>query len=87
MVDAAVVFGWLCLLATAVGMVRVLWRWRTASRAEQVLAIAIVGNLAVYTLSALVLPNSPHDIIAVVPYGGGARGPGAGARAAAGPAG
>ena len=68
-VDGAVVFGWICLLATAVGMVRVLWRWRTARRAEQVLVIAIVGNLAVYTLSALVLPNSPHDIIAVVPMG------------------
>ena len=68
-VDGAVVFGWICLLATAVGILRVLWRWRTARRAEQVLVIAIVGNLAVYTLSALVLPNSPHDIIAVVPMG------------------
>jgi hypothetical protein len=68
-VDGAVVFGWLCLLATAIGILRVLWRWRTASRAEQVLVIAIVGNLVVYTLSALVNADSPHDIIAIVPMG------------------
>jgi hypothetical protein len=68
-VDAAVVFGWICLLATAVGILRVLWRWRTASRAEQVLVIAIAGNLVVYTLSALVNADSPHDIIAIVPMG------------------
>jgi len=68
-VVGAVVFGWACMLVTAVGIARVLWRWRTARRAEQVLVIAIVGNLAVYTLSALVNANSPHDIIAVVPMG------------------
>jgi hypothetical protein len=68
-VGAAIVFGWACLLVVAVGIVRVLWRWRTASRAEQLLVIAIAGNLAVYTLSALVNADSPHDIIAVVPMG------------------
>ncbi len=68
-VGGAVVFGWACLLVTAIGIVRVLWRWRTASRAEQLLVIAIAGNLAVYTLSALVNADSPHDIIAVVPMG------------------
>jgi hypothetical protein len=47
----------------------VLWRWRTARRAEQVLVIAIVGNLVVYTLSALVNADAPHDIIAIVPMG------------------
>ena len=34
-VGAAIVFGWACLLVVAVGIVRVLWRWRTASRAER----------------------------------------------------
>jgi hypothetical protein len=68
-VGAAVVFGWACLLVTAIGIGRVLWRWRTASRAEQLLVIAIAGNLAVYTLSALVNADSPHDIIAIVPMG------------------
>jgi len=67
--DGAVVFGWACMLVVAVGIARVLWRWRTASRAEQLLVIAIAGNLAVYTLSALVNADSPHDIIAVVPMG------------------
>jgi hypothetical protein len=68
-VDGAVVFGWICLLATAVAILRVLWRWRTARRSEQVLVIAIAGNLVVYTLSALVNADSPHDIIAIVPMG------------------
>ena len=68
-VDGAVVFGWACLLVTAIGIGRVLWRWRTARRAEQVLVIAIVGNLVVYTLSALVNADAPHDIIAIVPMG------------------
>lgn len=68
-VGAAVVFGWACLLVTAIGMLRVLWRWRTARRAEQVLVIAIAGNLVVYALSALVNTDSPHDIIAVLPMG------------------
>jgi len=68
-VDGAVVFGWICLAAVAVGILRVLWRWRTARRSEQVLVIAIGGNLLVYTLSALVNADSPHDIIAIVPMG------------------
>jgi hypothetical protein len=68
-VDGAVVFGWICLAAVAIGIVRVLWRWRTARRSEQVLVIAIGGNLLVYTLSALVNADSPHDIIAIVPMG------------------
>jgi hypothetical protein len=67
--DGAVVFGWICLLAVAIGILRVLWRWRTARRSEQVLVIAIAGNLAVYALSALVNADSPHDIIAIVPMG------------------
>jgi hypothetical protein len=67
--DGAVVFGWICLAAVAIGMLRVLWRWRTARRAEQALVLAIAGNLAVYALSSLVNANSPHDIIAIVPMG------------------
>ena len=68
-VVGAVVFGWICLAAVAIGILRVLWRWRTARRSEQVLVIAIGGNLLVYTLSALVNADAPHDIIARVPMG------------------
>ncbi len=66
---AAAIFGAACLLAAGAGVLRVLWRWRTASRAEQVLAAAIAANLGVYVISTLPSPNTPHDIAAVLPCG------------------
>ena len=63
------VFGACCMLAVAAGLARVLWRWRTASRAEQVLATVIVGNIALYLVSTLASLRSPHDLVAVVPCG------------------
>jgi hypothetical protein len=65
----AVIFGYACLLATAIGILRVLWRWRTARRAEQLLVVTIAGNLAVYVLSTLPTPNTQHDIVLVLPCG------------------
>jgi hypothetical protein len=64
-----VIFGYACLLITAIGILRVLWRWRTARRAEQVLLAAMAANMGVYILSTLPAPNSPHDIVAVLPCG------------------
>jgi hypothetical protein len=64
-----VIFGYACLLATAIGILRVLWRWRTARRAEQLLVVTIAGNLAVYVLSTLPTPNTQHDIVLVLPCG------------------
>lgn len=64
-----VIFGYACLLITVLGIGRVLWRWRTARRAEHVLVFAIAVNLAVYIVSTLPAPNSPHDIVAVLPCG------------------
>jgi len=66
----AAVFGIICMLVAAAGILRILWRWRTARRAEQVLLVAIAGNLGAYLISALATgPNSPHDIVTVLPAG------------------
>jgi len=64
---AGLIFGYACLLVAAAGIVVALWRWRTASRAEQVLLAAIVCNLGVYVISTLPGNNSPHDILTVLP--------------------
>ena len=64
-----VIFGWACLAAAAFGILRVLWRWRTARRAEQALVIAMAANFMVYMLSTLVSTRSPHDLIALLPCG------------------
>jgi hypothetical protein len=66
---ANMVFGACCMLAVAAGLARVLWRWRTVSRAEQLLATVIVGNIALYVISTLASLRSPHDLVAVVPCG------------------
>ncbi len=64
-----IIFGYACLLVTVIGSRRVLGRWRTAGRGEQVRVVAIAGNMAVYIVSTLPVPNSPHDIVAVLPGG------------------
>ena len=65
----AAVFGFACLLAAAAGLLRVLWRWRTATRAEQILALAILANLGVYLLSTIAFPRTSHEISGVLPCG------------------
>jgi len=64
-------FGLAALLAAVVGLGRVAWTWRTASRAEQAVAVVIVCNLCVYLIS--VMPElrflGPHEIVAVLPCG------------------
>jgi hypothetical protein len=65
-----VIFGYAVMAAAAIGILRVLWRWRTARRAEQALVIAMAANFMVYMLSTLVSPGSPHDLIAMLPFGG-----------------
>ncbi len=66
---ANAVFGACCMLAVAAGLARVLWRWRTVSRAEQLLAAVIVINIASYLVSDLAAPQSQHDLVAVLPCG------------------
>jgi hypothetical protein len=68
-VGVAAIFGWACLAVAAAGALRVLWRWRRARRAEQLLLVAIVANIVVYLVSTLPTPRSPHDIVVVLPAG------------------
>jgi hypothetical protein len=63
------VFGACCMLAAAAGLARVLWRWRSASRAEQILVLLIVLSIGSYTLSTLPMPESQHDIVTVLVAG------------------
>ena len=44
-------FGFICLLAAIFGLARVIWTWRRASRAEQLLFAAIVFNVGTYLVS------------------------------------
>lgn len=63
------ILGWICLLAAIFGLVRVAWTWRKASRAEQLLGLAIIFNLGLYLISVMPLPNGSREIIAVLPCG------------------
>jgi hypothetical protein len=65
----AAVFGLACLLAAAGGFAKVVWTWRTASRVDQMLCVAIVVNLAAYTVSTLPSTYSSREIAAVLPCG------------------
>ena len=63
------IFGSACLVAVAVGFVTAVLRWPRARRAEQVLTVAIIANIGVYVLSTLPAPNTPHDLVGVLPAG------------------
>lgn len=65
----AVVFGAACLLAVTAGFLAVLLRWPRASRAEQVLTVAIAVNIVAYLVSRLPTPYTPHDLAFVLPAG------------------
>ena len=68
-IGTAAIFGYVCLLAVAVGVVMALWRWRSSRRADQVLVTAIVANLVVYTISTIPSPKTPHDLVTVLVCG------------------
>lgn len=65
----AAIFGFACMLVAAAGILRVLWRWRSAGRAEQALLVAIAVNIGLYLISTLPTPRTPHDLVAVLPSG------------------
>ncbi len=67
--DAGYILGLACLLAAAAGFARVVWTWRTASRAEQLLCAAIAVNLSAYVVSTIPVPGNPYEIAAVLPCG------------------
>jgi hypothetical protein len=62
-------FGLICMLAAGFGLVRVVWTWRGASRAEQLLCAAIIFNLGTYLISVMPLPVGTREVAAVLPCG------------------
>ena len=56
---AGYIVGLACLLAAAAGVARVAWTWRTASRAEQLLCVAIVIDLSAYVVSTMPVRTNP----------------------------
>jgi hypothetical protein len=63
-------FAWVCLLAALAGLVKVVLTWRTATRGEQLLAVAIVANVGAYVISVMPLPViGSHEVIATLPCG------------------
>jgi hypothetical protein len=67
--NAGYILGIACLLAAGAGFARVVWTWRTASRAEQLLCAAIVVNLSAYVISTMPIPTNPYEVVAVLPCG------------------
>jgi hypothetical protein len=63
------VFGFACLAAAAFGFARVIWSWRRAGRAEQLLCAAVVFTVLVYVVSTIPNLGNARDIIAVLPCG------------------
>jgi len=67
---AGAAFGLACLAAAAFGFVKVVWTWTRATRAEQLLCVAIVVNCAVYAASVLAAgSNNSREIAVVLPAG------------------
>jgi hypothetical protein len=66
---AGAVFGFACLIAAAFGFARVIWSWRRASRAEQMLCAAVVFTVVVYVVSTIPNLGNARDIVAVLPCG------------------
>jgi hypothetical protein len=62
-------FGFACLLAATAGLVRVVVRWRRASRSEQMMVVAIVCNLGTFLVSGFSTVNNPHELALLLPGG------------------
>ena len=63
---AGAAFGLICLLAALFGLARVIWTWRRASRAEQLLVAAIVFNVGTYLVTVMPSPSRYREVAAVV---------------------
>jgi hypothetical protein len=62
--------GMACLIAALAGLVRVLWTWRRASRAEHMVAAIMAINFAVFVVSGAVGLDGYREIAAVLACGG-----------------
>jgi hypothetical protein len=66
---AGTVIGSVCFAAALAGLVRVIVTWRSASRAEQLLCVAILANLAAYQFTTIPRIFSAYEMSAVLPCG------------------
>ncbi|HEY6787090.1 MAG TPA: hypothetical protein VI365_07240 [Trebonia sp.] len=66
---AGAALGLICLLAAIAGLGKVAWTWRRVTRAEQVIAVAIVVNLGIYLVSRMPMADGAREIAAVLPCG------------------
>jgi hypothetical protein len=67
---AGTALGSVCLLLVLAGVIKVLVTWRTASRADQFLVLAIVFNIAALQVTSLAgRVNSAYELSAVLPCG------------------
>jgi hypothetical protein len=66
---AGTVFGSICMFAALAGLVKVIVTWRSASRAEQFLCVAIVANIAAYQFTTIPRIFSAYEMSAVLPCG------------------
>jgi hypothetical protein len=67
--SAREVLGVVCLAAAIFGLARVAWTWPRASRAEQLLSVVIVCNVAVYVISVMPLANISRELAVLLPSG------------------
>jgi len=62
-------FATVCMLAVAAGLAWALWQRGRASRADQMLCVAIVCNVGIALVSTLALPGDSHEMAVVLPCG------------------
>jgi hypothetical protein len=67
--SAGAALGLICLAAAIVGLARLAWTWRRASRAGQLLGVAIVFNTVVYVISVMPLPDGSREVVVLLPAG------------------
>jgi hypothetical protein len=65
----AFVFGSVCLAAAILGLLWVVYRWPRASRADQMLCVAILCNVGVDMVSTLARVGAAHELAVVLPCG------------------
>ncbi len=62
-------FGLACLLAAVFGFACVAWRWRRASRTDQMIAVAVICNVGMYVPSGFAYPGNAHELALLLPSG------------------
>jgi hypothetical protein len=66
-----IAFALVCLLAAVCGFAWLAWAWawRRASRAEQMLGVAVVFNLGTYAISTFAVRGNAHELVGVLSFG------------------